>query len=101
MKPDRLSRLLRRVAAKPGRRIETDQLDFTACLAQLSFRDGLTSQVLTPRLTAAGCAAAGKRLHLTDADFEAFMACGGDVVPLTLLHRAAGIVGRTVRLEIL
>ncbi|MEM9629499.1 MAG: class I SAM-dependent methyltransferase [Pseudomonadota bacterium] len=56
MKPDRLSRLLRRMATKLGRRIETDQPDFTACLAQLPFRDGLTPQVLTPLLTAAGFA---------------------------------------------
>ena len=40
-----------------------------------------------------------RRMNMTKADFEAFMTCGGDVIPLTLLHRAAGIVGRTVRLE--
>ncbi|MEM9670835.1 MAG: hypothetical protein AAF950_18135 [Pseudomonadota bacterium] len=42
-----------------------------------------------------------RRMNMTKADFEAFMACGGDVIPFTLLLRAAGIVGKTVRLEIL
>ena len=41
-----------------------------------------------------------RRMNMTKADFDAFMACGGDVVPFTLLHRAAGIVGRTIKLEI-
>lgn len=42
-----------------------------------------------------------RRMDMTKADFEAFMVCGGDVVPFTLLHRAAGIVGKTIKLEIL
>lgn len=42
-----------------------------------------------------------RRMNMTKTDFEAFMVCGGDMIPFTLLHRAAGIVGRTVKLEIL
>ncbi len=41
------------------------------------------------------------RMNMTDADFEAFLACGGDVIPFTLLHRAAGIVGRSIKIELI
>ncbi|WP_172299170.1 class I SAM-dependent methyltransferase [Pseudoruegeria sp. HB172150] len=54
MRPDGVSRLLRRMAILLGRKVETDLPDFTEILGQLPFRDGLGPAELRPRLIAAG-----------------------------------------------
>lgn len=40
------------------------------------------------------------RMDMTSAAFDAFMTCGGDVVPLVPLIRAAKIVQHDVKLEL-
>lgn len=54
MKPSPFALLLRRLSQALGRKVESAQPDFTEILARLPFRNGMTPELLKPKLSAAG-----------------------------------------------
>lgn len=88
MQPDRIARMLRGLSVRLGRKTPVDSPDFTAILAQLPFRERLASDVLTPRLLAAGFSAPS--FHRIGAVTRAQLARASLAERLSLLSFARG-----------